>query len=176
MKKVNMSLEQMLSMGIWERVPQPDTVFHMTHRDNLDSILKDGKITTGHDYICWFFTSLENMNTYITISNALEGRKYYDYDGKLHTAPPIVPSETVVLKMKPRYSEPLYWYREINTNNINDEQLIDEDGTPLTGKKREKALATLHQFDIARVVHYGAMKFKQPPEVLELMDVLGDNA
>ena len=38
------TLDEMLSLGIWRRVNQPATVYHLTDRANLDSIIADGMI------------------------------------------------------------------------------------------------------------------------------------
>ena len=73
------TLDEMLSLGIWRRVNQPATVYHLTDRANLDSIIADGMIKTGHDYICWFFESIENM----WVSWMQPGR--YSMDGTITT-------------------------------------------------------------------------------------------
>lgn len=171
-KKVNFSLNQMLALGIWERTEQPKTVYHMTNRANLESIIKDGKIKTGHDYICWFFLSLDQIPRYIKETGALKGRRYHDYDGHMHIAPPIIPEDTVVLKLTPRYSEPLYWYYEVT--KLTPETTRGEDGKPLTGEQFEKACRRWDAFNHMRVCHYDPLKFKQDFEVLELSQVLKD--
>ena len=166
MKKFNMSLQQMLSLGIWERVEQPSTVYHMTDRKNLDSILTSRKIISDHDYITWFFTSTDNMLLFAELSNAYVGRKYWDYDGKLHTAPPLIPADTVVLKLHPRYSEPLYWYRE--KNKITEENMWEHGG----GRDLEDTRERWEKFDNCRICHYGALKFKDDYELIEYADLL----
>lgn len=173
MRRVKVSLAQMQIMGIWERAEQPKTVYHMTPRANLESIKKDGKILTGHDYICWFFEDLAQIPRYLKTTDALTGRKHYDYDGKLHTAAPIIPEETIVLKLTPRYSEPLYWYREAIP--MKEGEAINEDtGKPLTGAEFEKAKKFWQEFNAMRIAHYDPLKFKQDFEVLDLTQVLKD--
>lgn len=165
------TLNQMLSMGIWQRVDQPPFVYHMTPRANLESIKQDGRIHTGHDYICWFFEDLANIPVYLKISNALKGRSYWDYDGNLHTAPPLIPEDTIVLKLIPRYSEPLYWYREVIRIKEN-ETINTATGKPLAGEEYKKACETQERFSKARIAHYQPFKFKKDFEVLELAQIL----
>lgn len=170
MQKVSISLRQMQALGIWERAERPQTVYHMTPRKNLESIIKDGKILTGHDYICWFFEDLAQIPRYIKRTDALKGRTYRDYDGRYHTAPPLVPADTVVLKLTPRYSEPLYWYREAIP--MKEGEAVDENGEPLTGEAFQGAVEAWKDFNNMRIAHYDPLKFKQNYEVLELEEIL----
>ena len=169
------TLDEMLSLGIWERVDQPETVYHLTHRRNLDSIIADGKIKTGEDYVCWFSPSPDQMLTYLELTGAYKGRSYWDYDGKVHTAPPVIPEEYIVLELSPRCTEPLYWYRETHTGDLLKWFLIDADGKSLTGAERERAIQGWQALDDARIAHYGAMKYKRDSfNVLELADIIAN--
>lgn len=170
------TLEEMLSLGIWRKVDQPRTVYHMTDRSNLDSIKADGAIKTGHDYICWFFESIENMFTYFDATGALiHGRDYYDYDGKAHHSPPIDPAQTIVLKLTPRYPEPLAWYKEFSPD-LDKHPFLNENGEAVSDAEREKLIAMQRAFEDSRIAHYKAMKFKRDFEVLELLDILKGRA
>lgn len=167
-----LTLEQMLSLGIFKRIDQPPTVYHMTPRTNLDKIIMDGKIRTCTDYVCWFSTSIDKLLTYIELSNALTGRKHGDFDGKEHTAPAINPQDMVVLKLKPRFKEPLYWYAEF-TPHLEERAFIDGDtNQPIPAEKRQECIDLRRKFDDSRICHYGDMKFKRDFEVIELAEIL----
>ena len=112
-RKIKISLDQMRRMDIYQPIDQPQIVYHMTPRKNLEKILQDGFIDTMTDYVCFFFPELKYIPFYIELSGADKGRQYYDFDGKIHTAPPLIHEETVVLKLIPRYIEPMHWYQEI---------------------------------------------------------------
>ena len=168
MNKYNVSLREMQAMGLFQRVEQPEAVYHMTDKKNLDSILRAGKIKTMGDYITWFFPSIDDAFIYADLSHAYTGRKYWDFDGRLHTAPPLVPAETVILKLCPRYSEPLLWYKEANAEKITAETLPRYGG----GRDLETARDYWTRFDNCRICHYGDMKFRaQAVEVYEFADL-----
>ena len=44
----------------FQKVPRPSTVYHLTQKGNLDSILDDGRIRRFSDTECWFCESLED--------------------------------------------------------------------------------------------------------------------
>ena len=170
------TLDEMLSLGIWRRVDQPATVYHLTDRANLDSIKADGAIKTGHDYICWFFESIENMWVYLDATGALTyGRDYGDYDGKEHHAPPIDPAQTVILKLSPRYPEPLAWYKEF-TPDLDKRQFVTQSGEPVPDEKAAELREKQRAFDNSRIAHYKAMKFKRDYEVIELANLIEGRA
>lgn len=166
------SLDEMLSLGIWRRVDQPATVYHLTDRANLDSIIADGMIKTGHDYICWFFESIENMWVYLDATGALlHGRDYNDYDGKVHHVEPLDPAQTVLLKLSPRYPEPMAWYKEF-TPDIDRRQFVTQDGKPIADEKAEELREKQRAFDNSRIAHYRPMKFKRAFEVIEMSTLI----
>ncbi len=159
--KNKVSLDQMRSMDIYQSVDQPKVVYHMTPRKNLEKILQDGFIDTMTDYVCFFFPELKYIPLYIELTGADKGRQYHDFDGKIHTAPPLIHEETVVLKLTPRYIEPMHWYKEVV--KATDDQILADD--------KEKARARIQQFNDCRVCHYGKFKFKRDVEVIELVDL-----
>lgn len=159
--KHKISLDEMRQMDIFQSIEQPKVVYHMTDRKNLDKILRDGYIDTATDFICFFFPDLKSIPIYIRISRADIGRKYYGYDGLIHTAPPLIHEETVVLKLTPRYPEPMRWFKEVISG--------EDDSVP--EKDKEKARAVIQQFNDCRVCHYGNLKFKRDVEVIELTDI-----
>ena len=159
-KKV--TLEQMQRMDIYQRTSQPEVVYHMTSRENLETIRNNGYIHTGNDYVCFFCLDLKGLLTYIKLTNADEGRKYYDFDGKIHVAPPLNHAETVVLKLTPRYSEPMHWFKEILKIKTDDQILSDD---------KAEAQRRIQMMNDCRVCHYGNFKFKKDFEILELTDI-----
>lgn len=118
-RKLRVKLERMRDMG-FERISQPDVVYHMTDRQNLESILKDGQIKQFNDFVTYFFLDVRFVSIYCELSEAYHGRQYYGTDGRILTAEPVVPENTVVLKLVPRRKEPDKWFREVvdATNGI----------------------------------------------------------
>lgn len=156
-------------MDIFKRIEQPKIVYHMTPRTNLESILTDGKIKTGKDFVCFFFPAIDQIPVYIKHTGAMHGRQYYDFDGRLHTAPPLIPAEHVVLKLIPRYSEPLFWCMEDNTKRV----LRQSEREHWTEEQFQEVQAKQQEFDRARIAHYGDMKFRQNEvEVIELAEII----
>ena len=49
----------------YQKVPRPSTVYHLTKKEHLDSILDDGVIRRFDDTECWFCESLEKMKAYM---------------------------------------------------------------------------------------------------------------
>ena len=172
------TLDEMLSLGIWRRADQPATVYHLTDRANLDSIIADGMIKTGHDYICWFFESIENMWVYLDATGALlHGRDYNDYDGKVHHAEPLDPAQTVLLKLSPRYPEPMAWYKEFSKWVDRGLPIKVTNGTIITdGPDYEELREKQRAFDNSRIAHYRPMKFKKSFEVIALSDLIEKRA
>lgn len=160
--KFKISLDFFANMESMHRIEQPQTVYHFTNRKNVESILKDGFIHTGDDVCCWFFKDLRDIPIFLAITHAeTSGRVYWDYDGRLHTAMPIDRNDTVVLKLKPRYSEPDKWFMEIV-------EAHSEQETP--GASLEEAKKAFDAFN-CRIVHYGKMKFNTFPENIEKIEL-----
>ena len=61
----------------YEKVPRPSTVYHLTKKEHLDSILDDGVIRRFDDTECWFCESLEKMKAYMAQTVLCEGKSYY---------------------------------------------------------------------------------------------------
>ena len=156
------SLDFFASMDIMHRIEQPKTIYHMTSRENAKSILNDGFIHTGDDVCCWFFTDLKDIPLYLAITHSeSKGRRSWDYDGRLHTAKPLDRNETVVLKLKPRYSEPEKWFIELVKVDSEDE---------IIGTTIDQANKLMEVFN-RRLVHYGKMKFNTHPENIEIIEL-----
>lgn len=153
---MKIKIEEFRKLDIYKNALQPSAVYHMTTRDNLEPIVSSGKIKTGRDFVCWFFTDIEKIPAYIDLTGAMHGRQYYDFDGKIHTAPPLIPTEQIIIKMQPRRPEPLAWYKE----NTAEKATSDE----------QRKILLL--FDDCRIAHFDDFAFKSDYEVFELTDIL----
>ena len=94
----------------YQKVPRPSTVYHLTQKGNLDSILDDGMIRRFNDTECWFCESLDKMRAYMAQTVLCEGKPYYAVGGQLCRYPKFVPEDYVLLKLTPRGYED-NWYR-----------------------------------------------------------------
>ena len=153
---MKIKLAEFRKLDIYKSTEQPLIVYHMTPRENLGAIVDSGKIKTGKDFVCWLFTDLEKIPMYIDITGATHGRQYYDFDGKIHTAPPLIPAEQIIFKLQPRRPEPLAWYKENTADKATDND--------------QRKLLTL--FDDCRIAHFDDFAFKSDFEILELTDIL----
>lgn len=94
----------------YQKVPRPSTVYHLTKKEHLDSILDDGVIRRFDDTECWFCESLDKMRAYMAQTVLCEGKSYYAVGGQLCRYPKFVPEDYVLLKLTPRGYED-NWYR-----------------------------------------------------------------
>lgn len=94
----------------YEKVPRPSTVYHLTQKGNLDSILDDGMIRRFGDTECWFCETLPKMKSYMEQTVMCEGKPYYAVGGQLCRYPKFVPEDYVLLKLTPCGYEDK-WYR-----------------------------------------------------------------
>ena len=94
----------------YEKVPRPSTVYHLTQKGNLDSILDDGMIRRFNDTECWFCESLDKMRAYMEQTVMCEGKPYYAVGGQLCRYPKFVPEDYVLLKLTPSHAKD-NWYR-----------------------------------------------------------------
>ena len=78
-------------MGYIRLDEQPGEVYHYTHRKNLDSILRDGRIRRMGDRECWFCASLEDTLTLMRATVMMEGKPYYKVGGSIGRYPKFVP-------------------------------------------------------------------------------------
>ena len=94
----------------YQKVPRPSTVYHLTQKGNLDSILDDGTIRRFNDTECWFCESLDKMRAYMEQTVMCEGKPYYAVGGQLCRYPKFVPEDYVLLKLTPSHAKD-NWYR-----------------------------------------------------------------
>lgn len=88
----------------------PSEVYHLTKKENLNSILEDGMIRRFSDMECWFCVDLQKMKAYMEQTVMCEGKPYYDVTGQLCRYPKFVPEDYVLLKLIPCRQED-NWYR-----------------------------------------------------------------
>ena len=94
----------------YEKVPRPSTVYHLTQKGNLDSILDDGMIRRFNDTECWFCESLDKMKAYMEQTVMCEGKPYRTADGQLCHYSKFNPEAHILLKLAPIRQENA-WYR-----------------------------------------------------------------
>ena len=94
----------------YQKVPRPSTVYHLTQKGNLDSILDDSMIRRFGDTECWFCESLDKMRAYMEQTVMCEGKPYYAVGGQLCRYPKFVPEDYVLLKLTPSHAKD-NWYR-----------------------------------------------------------------
>lgn len=102
-------------MGYIRLDEQPGEVYHYTHRKNLDSILRDGRIRRMGDRECWFCASLEDTLTLMRATVMMEGKPYYKVGGSIGRYPKFVPEDYVILRLNPRFQkgEWVQWMQEM---------------------------------------------------------------
>lgn len=84
----------------YEKVPIPSIVYHLTKKENLNSILEDEAIRRFGDSECWFCESLPKMKAYMEQTVLCEGKPYYAVGGQLCRYPRFVPENYVPLNSR----------------------------------------------------------------------------
>ena len=135
----------------YQKVPRPSTVYHLTQKGNLDSILDDGMIRRFGDTECWFCESLDKMRAYMAQTVLCEGKPYYAVGGQLCRYPKFVPEDYVLLKLTPSHAKD-NWYR------------WDQEIPP--GSLKELARAA-REFSLLKIGYRGDMAFRNA----EVIDV-----
>ena len=135
----------------YQKVPRPSTVYHLTKKEHLDSILDDGVIRRFDDTECWFCESLDKMRAYMAQTVLCEGKSYYAVGGLLCRYPKFVPEDYVLLKLTPRGYED-NWYR------------WNQEVPPGSSKE---LLQAAKEFSMLKIGYRGDMAFKEP----EVIDV-----
>ena len=135
----------------YQKVSRPPTVYHLTKKEHLDSILDDGRIRRFNDTECWFCESLDKMKAYMGQTVLCEGKPYYAVGGQLCRYPKFVPEDYVLLKLTPSHAKD-NWYR------------WDQEIPP--GSPRGLVQAA-KEFSMLKIGYRGDMAFKEP----EVIDV-----
>ena len=88
----------------------PSEVYHLTKKENLNSILEDGMIRRFSDMECWFCVDLQKMKAYMEQTVMCEGKPYRTADGQLCHYSKFNPEAHILLKLAPIRQENA-WYR-----------------------------------------------------------------
>lgn len=76
-------------MGYVRITDRPEELFHYTRRDNLASILRDGRIKRMGDAECWFCSTLDDTLELMRATVMVEGKPYVKLGGyKPHSVTP----------------------------------------------------------------------------------------
>lgn len=145
----------------YERIEPPKgLLYHYTKRENVEPILKDGRIRRFRDMESWFCTSLKNTLRLMELTVMQEGKLYYDVDGFPRRYPKFLPEEYVVLELVPRYQngEWVVWNQEF------------PDGTPA------QVLKLGEEFSRLKVGFRGDLKFRENPNVHEMADLMQEQS
>ena len=96
----------------------PTEVYHLTKRENVESILADKRIRRFGDTECWFCRSPEDMLWYMEYTVLCEGKPYIATGGVLKHYPRFVPEDHVLLKLTPaKWEDKWYhWNQELPPN------------------------------------------------------------
>ena len=139
-------------MGYIRLDERPGEVYHYTHRKNLDSILRDGRIRRMGDWECRVCASLEDTLTLMRATVMIEGKPYYKVGGSIGHYPKFVPEDYVILRLTPRYQtgEWVPWMQETPP------------GSP------PELLKAAEVFSNLKLGFRGDLKFQQNPEVIEV--------
>ena len=70
-------------MGYVRITDRPEELFHYTRRDNLASILRDGRIKRMGDAECWFCSTLDDTLELMRATVMVEGKPYVKLGGSI---------------------------------------------------------------------------------------------
>ena len=140
------------------KVRPPVKIYHLTGKDNLNSILDDGVIRRFNDTECWFCESLDKMRAYMEQTVMCEGKPYYAVGGQLCRYPKFVPEDYVLLKLTPSHAKD-NWYR------------WDQEIPP--GSPRGLVQAA-KEFSLLKIGYRGDMAFKEPEVIDVAMFLAGE--
>lgn len=144
----------------YEHIIKPEgSLYHYTKRENIDTILRDGRIRRFGDQECWFCISLEDTLKLMEKTVMMEGKSYYGIGGILKRYPVFVPSEYVILKLEQRYQNGVWvrWNKEL------------PEGSPLDLVEEARIFSHL------KVGFRGELKFKENPEIIEVTVLLEEH-
>lgn len=136
----------------------PAEVYHLTKRENLDSILSDKRIRRFGDTECWFCRTPEDMLRYMEYTVLCEGKPYIATGGRVQNYPKFQPEDYVLLKLTPaKWEDKWYqWNQEV----------------PANASSEVKAQA--REFSELKIGYRGDLRFSQV-EVYELTLIMGNH-
>ena len=139
-------------MGYIRVTSKPEELYHYTRQENLDSILREGRIRRMGDTECWFCTSLEDTLELMRATVMVEGKPYVKLGGSIGRYPKFQPEDYVILRLNPRFQkgEWVQWMQEMPP------------GSP------PELLKAAETFSNLKLGFRGDLKFQQNPEVIEV--------
>ena len=136
----------------------PIEIYHLTKKENLDSILADKRIRRFGDTECWFCRDIPDMLRYMEYTVLNEGAPYIGVGGRMMYYPKFEPGEHVLLKITPQKWEDK-WYQ---WNQV----------VPQNASMETKAQAA--EFSSLKVGYRGDLRFSKC-EVIELEPILAEH-
>ena len=134
----------------------PSVVYHLTKRENVERILRDGRIWPADGRECWFCLSIPEILRYMDFTVLNEGKPYVAADFTMRRYPKFVPEDHVILHLTPRYQSG-HWVRW--------NQEFPPGASPET-------LARGEEFSRLKVGFRGVLKFRPDPEIIEVAPLL----
>ena len=137
----------------------PTEVYHLTKRENLESISADKRIRRFGDTECWFCRSIPEMLRYMEYTVLCEGKPYIATGGHVARYPKFQPEDYVLLKLTPsKWEDKWYqWNQEV----------------PQNASQELKAQAK--EFSELKIGYRGDLRFSRM-EVIELTQIMGNQA
>ena len=137
----------------YEKVPRPSTVYHLTQKGNLDSILDDGRIRRFGDTECWFCESLDKMKAYMEQTVMCKGKPYRTADGQLCHYSNFNSEAYILLKLAPIRQENA-WYRrtqEQSSSSSDEVMQAEREFFPLSiGYRGDMAFQNAEVIDVPK--------------------------
>lgn len=96
----------------------PTEVYHLTKRENVESIRTDKRIRRFGDTECWFCRTPNDMLRYMEYTVLCEGKPYIATGGRIEHYPKFIPEDYVFLKLTPsKWEDKWYlWNQELPVN------------------------------------------------------------
>ena len=134
----------------------PTEVYHLTKRENVESILADKRIRRFGDTECWFCRTPNDMLRYMEYTVLCEGKPYIATGGRIEHYPKFIPEDYVLLKLTPsKWEDKWYlWNQEL----------------PVNASLVAKAEAI--EFSELKIGYRGDLRFSKM-EVIDLEQILG---
>lgn len=135
----------------------PTEVYHLTRRENVDSIRAEKRIRRFGDTECWFCRSPEDMLRYMEYTVLCEGKPYIATGGMLKHYPRFIPEDHVLLKLTPAKWEDKWYHWN---------QELSPDATQAVKDQAE-------EFSRLKVGYRGDLRFSKM-EVIELTQIMSE--
>lgn len=141
-------------MGYVKSIIVPKKVYHYTRRENVESIMKEGKIYPADGLESWYCLTLDDLKQYLELTAMNEGQPYVDSDFQIKKYPKFIPENFVILELKPRYSDHWYYfYTSEYDKKINNSH-------------------TENPLDKIKICHKGTMEFKNSIKIIEMTELI----